>query len=69
MRFAGSMERLSRLGDLSKEMREANRARDVATQQALNAGHQALEIKQLSREVAAAYGPTLQYMKGMDPYA
>ena len=69
MKFAGSLDQLSHLSKLNKKMSQANKYNDVATQQALNSGHQALQIQELTRDIQAAYGPTLQYMQGMDPYA
>ena len=68
MMFAGSIDRLSHLGKLNKKMRQANKYNDTATQQSLNSGHQALQIQELARDIKAAYGPTLQYMQGMDTY-
>ena len=60
-----SFERLKRVADLQDDMKEAYRNREVIPANP----YQAVELKQLTKDVQAAFGPTLMYMKGMDPYA
>ena len=63
--MSASFERLKRIANIQDDMKEAYRNREVS---AANP-YQAVELKQLTKDVQAAFGPTLQFMKGMDPYA
>ena len=71
MRMAGDInyQRLADLSTAQSEYKTAAKNKDASALQALATSHQALKHKELMREVAAAYGPTLKYMKGMDEYA
>ena len=71
MRMAGDInyQRLADLASAQSEYSTAAKNKDVAAIKALGSSHQTLRYKELLREVNAAYGPTLQYMKGMDEYA
>jgi D-alanyl-D-alanine dipeptidase len=71
MRMAGDInyQRLAELSNAQQEYKTAAKNKDVSAIQALSAGHEALRIKELQRDIVAAYGPTLAYMKGMEEYA
>ncbi len=60
-----SFDRLKRIATIQEDMKEAYRNREVKTANP----YQSVELEQLTKDVRAAFGPTLQYMKGMDPYA
>ena len=60
-----SFDRLKRVANIQEDMKEAYRNREVMPTNP----YQAVELQQLTKDVRAAFGPTLQYMKGMDPYA
>ena len=60
-----SLERLGKIQDISTEMRRQYRSRETPVAKPF----QAVELEQLGRDIQAAFGPTLQYMEGMDPYA
>jgi len=71
MRMAGDInyQRLAELSSAQSEYKTAAKNKDAAAIQALGSSHQNLNYKELLREVNAAYGPTLKYMKGMGTYA
>ena len=71
MRMAGDInyQRLAELSNVQQEYKTAAKNKDVSAIQALNSGHEALRIKELQRDIVAAYGHTLAYMKGMEEYA
>lgn len=71
MRMAGDInyQRLAELSNAQQEYKTAAKNKDISAMQALNSGHEALRIKELQRDIIAAYGPTLPYMQGMDEYA
>ena len=60
-----SYDRLKRISNIQKDMRNTARDQEVSTTEP----YQAVELKQLAQDIRAAYGPTLKYMQGMDPYA
>ena len=62
-------QRLSELASLQESVKTARRNRDTSALAEAGSTHNALKLQELTREVAAAYGPTLQYMPGMDEYA
>lgn len=62
-------KRLSDLAAIQQEVKSARRNRDTSALAEAGSAHNALKLQELTREVAAAYGPTLQYMQGMDEYA
>lgn len=62
-------KRLSDLSSLQQSLKTARRNRDTSAISAGYAAHNAAKIQELTREVAAAYGPTLQFMQGMDEFA
>jgi len=62
-------ERLSDLASIQKNVNSAARARDQAAVSSASAVHNALKLKALTREIQAAYGPTLQFMQGMDEFS
>jgi hypothetical protein len=59
------IERLQRIVDIQENMK--SQYADGGSQVAQP--YQAAELQQLTKQVQAAFGPTLTYMKGMDPYA
>ena len=71
MRMAGDInyQRLADLANAQSDYKTAAKNKDTAAINALGSSHQALRYKELMREIDAAYGPTLKYMKGMDEYA
>ncbi len=62
-------ERLSDLASIQQKVNSAARARDKAAVSTASAVHNALKLKALTREIQAAYGPTLQFMQGMDEFS
>lgn len=62
-------ERLSDLASIQQKVNSAARARDQAAVSTASAVHNALKLKALTREIQAAYGPTLQFMQGMDEFS
>ena len=60
-----SYDRLKRISAIQKDMKDTNRNKEVSTTEP----YQAVELKQLAADIRAAYGPTMPYMQGMDPYA
>ncbi len=62
-------ERLSDLASIQQKVNSAARARDQAAVSTASAVHNALKLKALTREIQAAYGPTLQFMLGMDEFS
>jgi len=62
-------ERLSDLASIQQTVNAAAKARDRAAVSSASAVHNALKLKALTREIQAAYGPTLQYMQGMDRFS
>ena len=62
--MSSRIERLKRIADIQENMKAqyADGGSRVAQP------YQAAELQQLTRQVQAAFGPTLTYMKGMDPY-
>jgi len=62
-------ERLSELASIQQTVNSAARARDQAAVSSATAVHNALKLKALTREIQAAYGPTLQFMQGMDEFS
>ena len=62
-------ERLSDLAAVQQTVNAAVKARDKSAVSAATAMHNALKLKALTREIQAAYGPTLQFMQGMDEFS
>jgi hypothetical protein len=62
-------KRLSDLAALQNSVKTARRNRDTSALLEAGSTHNALKLQELTREITAAYGPTLQYMQGMDEYA
>ena len=64
-----NLKRLSDLSALQQTVKTARRNRDTSALAEAGSSHNALKLQELTRDVAAAYGPTLQFMQGMDEYA
>jgi len=62
-------ERLSDLAAVQQTVNDAVKARDISAVSTATAVHNALKLKALTREIQAAYGPTLQFMQGMDEFS
>lgn len=62
-------ERLSDLASIQQTVNSAAKARDISAISTARSVHNALKLKALTREVQAAYGPTLQFMQGMDEFS
>lgn len=62
-------KRLSDLASIQKAVNSAAKSHDVSAISTARAAHNAFKIKALTREIQAAYGPTLQYMQGMDEFS
>lgn len=62
-------ERLSDLASIQKTVNNAAKARDISAISTARSVHNALKLKALTREIQAAYGPTLQFMQGMDEFS
>ena len=60
-----SYDRLKRISTIQSDLKDARRANEVYSSEP----YQAVELKQLAADIRAAYGPTMPYMQGMDPYA
>ena len=63
--MSASFERLKRVSELQDEFKKQLRGRETQVVKP----YQAVELEHLTRDIQAAFGPTLQYMKGMDEYA
>ena len=64
-----NIQRLSDLASIQQNVNSAAKARDMSAISTARAAHNAFKIKALTREIQAAYGPTLQYMQGMDEFS
>jgi hypothetical protein len=62
-------ERLSDLAVVQQTLNAAAKARDQSAISSASAVHNALKLKALTRDIQAAYGPTLQFMQGMDEFS
>lgn len=62
-------ERLSDLASIQQTVNNAAKARDISAISTARSVHNALKLKALTREIQAAYGPTLQFMQGMDEFS
>ncbi len=62
-------ERLSDLASIQQTVNSAAKARDISAISTVRSVHNALKLKALTREIQAAYGPTLQFMQGMDEFS
>ena len=62
-------ERLSDLAAFQQDVNSAVKARNLSAITSARAVHNALKLKALTREIQAAYGPTLRFMQGMDEFS
>lgn len=62
-------ERLSDLASIQQTVNNAAKARDISAISTARSVYNALKLKALTREIQAAYGPTLQFMQGMDEFS
>ena len=62
-------ERLSDLASIQETVNSAAKARDISAISTARSVHNALKLKALTREIQAAYGPTLRFMQGMDEFS
>ena len=63
--MSSSFERLKRIADIQEDAKRQYRGRETQVAKP----YQAVELEHLTRDIQAAFGPTLQYMQGMDEYA
>jgi hypothetical protein len=62
-------QRLSDLASIQQTVNSAAKARDISAISSARSVHNALKLKALTREIQAAYGPTLRFMQGMDEFS
>ena len=63
--MTASFERLQRIANIQSDLNAAYRNKET---QVANP-YQAVELELLTKDIQAAFGPTLKYMQGMDEYA
>lgn len=63
--MSSSFERLKRIADIQEDAKRQFRNRETP----VDKPYQAIELEFLTKDIEAAFGPTLEYMQGMDEFA
>ena len=63
--MSSSSERLKRISDIQADARRQSRNRETPVEKP----YQAIELEFLTKDLEAAFGPTLEFMQGMDEFA